>query len=149
MRTCEELIKSDEVAQRLAHLCTVYGNHVVMHPIFDHVMPHSCHALGNLTLMVWKYKVHTASMDIKLLAKVLAAHCSTLTVPTWETVAPGRWPAHDMLGLCTLPQCEIRRITFLLLTVEFTRSVEHIIKITAGQDTVVMVLVILCHIKIY
>ena len=53
-----------------------------------------------------------------------------------------------MLGLCTLPECEVRRITFLLLTVKFTCRIEHIIKITAGQYTVVMVLVILCNVEV-
>ena len=30
---CEELVEGDEVAQRLAHLLPVDGNHVVVHPV--------------------------------------------------------------------------------------------------------------------
>jgi hypothetical protein len=34
----EELLKGDEVAERLAHLLAVDGNHVVVHPVVHHLV---------------------------------------------------------------------------------------------------------------
>ena len=148
MRTVEELIESNEVTQRLAHLCSVDGYHVVVHPVLYHMVSHCSHTLCNLTFVVREHKVHTATMYIELLAKVFAAHCSTLTVPAGETIAPWRWPAHDMLRLRTLPQCKIGWIAFLVLTIKFACRVQHIIKVTARQNTILVCLVILGNIKI-
>ena len=35
----EKLGKSDEIAERLAHLLSVDGNHIVMHPIMHTLRP--------------------------------------------------------------------------------------------------------------
>ena len=119
-----------------------------MHPVLDNMVSHGCHALCNLALMVREDKVHTAAVNIELLAKILASHGSTFTVPTRETVAPGRWPSHNVLGLRTLPQGEIGRVALLVLAVELTCGIEHIIKIAAGENAIFMSLVILGNIEI-
>ena len=45
-------------------------------------------ALGYLTLMVREHKVHTASVNVKLLSKILSTHSRALKVPAWETITP-------------------------------------------------------------
>ena len=149
MRTCEELVESDEVAQRLAHLGAVYGNHIVVHPILHNRLAHCSHALRNLTFVVREHKVHTAAVNIELLAQIFAAHCSTLAVPAGEAVAPRRGPTHNVFGLCALPQSEVGRVAFLALAVELACGIEHLVKVTARQNAVIMRLVVLCNIKIY
>ena len=99
----KELREGDEVAERLAHLCAVDGNHVVVHPIFYHLMSHGCHSLCYLALVVGEYKVHASAVDVELLAEVFASHGCALAVPSGEAVAPGRWPTHDVFGLCAFP----------------------------------------------
>ena len=149
VRAGEELVEGDEITQRLTHLGAVYGNHIIVHPIFNHRLTHSCHTLRYLTLVMGEHKVHTATVDIELLAQVFAAHSGALAVPTGETVAPGRGPTHNMFGLRTFPQSKIGGIAFLALAVELACGIEYLIEVTARQYTIVVRLVILCHIEIY
>ena len=93
----EELLQSDEVAKTLTHLLTVDGNHIVVHPVMNHLVALRSHSLRNLTLMVRENQIHTATMNIEVAAQVLASHSSTLAVPARETIAPRTRPAHDML----------------------------------------------------
>ena len=86
--TCEELLQGDEVTERLTHLLTIDGNHIVVHPITCRVLTKGRCRLRNFALVVWEHKVHTTTMDIKLLAEVLGAHCRTLHMPTREAIAP-------------------------------------------------------------
>ena len=65
---CEELLQGDEVVIRLTHLLTVDGQHVVVHPVLHGLMAHRGLSLCYLTLVVREYKVHTTTVDIKLLA---------------------------------------------------------------------------------
>ena len=88
MRTFEELRQSDEVAERLAHLGAVDGDHVVVHPVFHYLMSHCCNTLRNLTFVVGEYKIHTSAVDVELLAEVFASHCCALAVPSGEAIAP-------------------------------------------------------------
>ena len=66
--------------------------------------------------MVRENQVHTASVYVEVVAKILAAHRRTLTVPAGETIAPRTGPAHDVLGLCLLPESEVHLVVFLLCT---------------------------------
>ena len=93
----EELLQSDEVAKTLTHLLTVDGNHVIMHPVVNPLIALRSHSLRNLALVVRENQIHAATVNIKVATQVLSAHCSTLAVPSWETIAPRTRPAHDVL----------------------------------------------------
>ena len=84
----KELLQCDEVTQRLTHLLSVDGDHIVMHPVLHGRMPHRSLGLGYLTLMMGEHQIHATTVDIKLLTEILPAHGCTLAVPPWETVAP-------------------------------------------------------------
>ena len=73
--------------------------------------------------MVGEHQIHATSVDIKLLTQILTSHSRTLTVPTRESVAPRRGPAHDMLRLSLLPQGEVGLILLLSDTSQFTALV--------------------------
>ena len=68
MIACEELLQSDEVAQALTHLLTVDGNHVIMHPVVNHLIALRSHSLSNLALVMRENQVHTASVNIEVVA---------------------------------------------------------------------------------
>ena len=94
-------------------------------------------------------KVHTPTVNIEVLAQILASHSCTLAVPSRETVAPWRRPAHDAFRLRTFPQGKVGRIMLFILSVQLAGSVQHIIQIAARQLAVVVVFVILGYIKVY
>jgi hypothetical protein len=56
------------------------------------------HGLCNLALVVGEHKVHAAAVDVEVVAQILSSHGGALAVPAREAVAPGRGPAHDVLG---------------------------------------------------
>ena len=94
---CEELLQGNEVTQALTHLLTVDGNHIVVHPVMNHLVALRSHSLSNLALVVRENQIHAATVNIKVAAQVLASHRSTLAVPARETITPRTRPAHDML----------------------------------------------------
>ena len=55
-----------------------------------------------------------------------------------------------MLGLCLFPKGKVHGIALLALSVEVVAAgVEYIVEITARKDSIVVSLVIFCHIEIY
>ena len=92
---CARLAK--EMAQALTHLLAVDGNHIVVHPVMNHLVALRSHSLCNLALVVRENQIHAATMNIEVAAQVLASHRSTLAVPARETIAPRTRPAHDVL----------------------------------------------------
>ena len=144
----EELVEGDEVVVRLAHLLPGNGNHVVVHPILYHGMSLACHSLCDFALMVGEHKVHAASVDVELLAEVLASHGRTLAVPSGESLAPWRGPAHDVLGLCLLPERKVHLVLLLAHTVEFAAGIVDILKVASGKDAVLVVLVVFHDVEI-
>ena len=62
----KELFEGDEVAERLAHLLTVDGNHVVVHPVMNHLVALRSHSLGYLAFVVREYEVHSASVNVEV-----------------------------------------------------------------------------------
>ena len=148
MRAVEELIEGDEVAIRLAHLLSVDGDHVVVHPIVYSRVALGGAGLRNLALVVREEQVETSTVDVKLLTQVLLAHGRALKVPTWESFAPGRWPMHDVFGSCLLPKGEIASLALLALSVEFARGVNQLVDVAARKDAVVELLGILLHVEI-
>ena len=103
MLAAEELRQSDEVVVTLAHLLAIYGDHVVVYPVMHHLASLCCHSLSNFTFVMREYQVHASSVYVEMLAQVFPAHSRTFTVPSGESLAPGRGPSHDVLGLCSLP----------------------------------------------
>ena len=99
--------------------------------------------------MVREHEVHTSTVDVEMIAKVLATHRRTFTVPTREAIAPRTWPAHDMLRLSFLPKGEIHLIALLVRSVECTRIIDDIIQVAPRKNAIVMVAVVLLHIEIH
>ena len=99
----EELLQSNEVSKALSHLLTIDRNHVVMHPIVHHLVTLTGNSLGNLTFMVWKYKIHATTMNIEMTAEIFPSHSRTLAMPTWEAYTPWAGPTHDVFGLRLFP----------------------------------------------
>ena len=94
----EELVEGDEVAEGLAHLLAVDGNHVIVHPVAAGAVAGDGGLLGNLAFVVGEHEVHSAAVDVEGLAEIFGAHGGALGVPAGETVAPGGRPAHDVFG---------------------------------------------------
>lgn len=103
MRAIEELIERNQITQWFTHFCSVNGNHVVVHPVVNQcrhpAMPPLCY------FYLWWGK--TRSMPppwiSKCSPKILTSHGGTFAMPSGETIAPRRWPLHDVLRLCALP----------------------------------------------
>ncbi len=145
----EELLERDEIAERLAHLLSVDGYHVVVHPVLHHLVALTCHCLCDLALVMREYKVHATSVDVEMVAKILASHGGTLAVPSGETVAPRTWPAHNVLGRCLLPKGEIHLVALLSHSVKLAAGVDDVVEIAAREDAILMVLIVFLDIEIH
>ena len=119
----EELRQRDEVVVRLAHLLAVDGYHVVVHPVVHHLVALAGHGLCYLAFVVGEDEVQTAPMDVKVVAQILAPHGRTFAVPSGEAVAPGRGPAHDVLGLGLLPEGKVGLVVLLAHTGQFATGI--------------------------
>ena len=148
VRALEELRQRDEVAEALAHLLPVDGNHVVVDPVMHHVVALACHRLCNLTLVMREYQVHAASVDVEMAAQILAAHRRAFAVPARETVAPRARPAHDMLRLRFLPQCEVSLVVLLAHAGKLTRVVDDVVEVAARQPAILIFLVVFLDVEI-
>ena len=120
-----------------------------MHPVFNYLVSHGCNALCYLAFVVGEDKVHAAAVYVELFAEVLASHSGALAVPSGEAIAPGRGPAHDVLGLCALPEGKVGGVALFALSVELAGGVEHVVEVAARKDTVVVCLVVFCNIEVY
>ena len=105
-------------------------------------MAHRRLCLSNLTLMMREDEIHATTVDIELLAEIFSSHGSALAVPAGEAFAPRRWPAHDVLGLCLLPQCEVGLMAFLPHPVELATGILDILKGASAEDAVLILLVV-------
>ena len=149
MFASEELIQCDEVPEGLPHLLPIDGDHVVVHPVAHHGFT-SLRGLGlsDLTLMMGEDQVHATTMDVKLFAEILSSHGSALCMPAREAFAPRAGPAHDVLGLCLLPESEVQRAALLILTIESTRIAQHVFDAASTQLTIVKALIILLYVEV-
>ena len=82
-------------------------------------------------LVVREDEVHAAAVDVEMLAQVLPAHGRAFAVPAGESVAPGARPAHDMLGLCFLPQREVGLVALFSHAVKLPAGVFHVVEVAA------------------
>ena len=108
-----------------------------------------CHGLRYFALVVGEYEVHSAAVYVEVVAQILPAHCRTLAVPAWETVAPGAGPAHDVLRLGLLPQGKVGLVALLSHPVELPAGVLHVVKVAAGEYAVMVFLVVFRRVEVY
>ena len=99
--------------------------------------------------MMREHEVHTASMNVKVIAKILASHSCALAVPSGESVAPRTGPSHDMLGRSLLPQSKINLVALLSHSVKFATVVDDVIKIASGKYAILMILVVFLYVEIH
>ena len=101
------------------------------------------------TIYAIVYCLHRAIDDCCVQIKwPFSTHRRTLTVPAWEAVAPGAGPAHDVFGLCLLPECEVCLVALLAYAVELSRCVFHVVEVAAREYAVVVLLVIFLYVEI-
>ena len=98
--------------------------------------------------MVRENQIHAAAVNVELFAEIFASHGRALAVPSGESLAPGRRPAHDVFGLRFFPQSEVHLVALLPYSVEFTAGVAHLLKITPRQHAVVEILIVFHHVEI-
>ena len=144
----EEFLEGDEVAQALAHFLSVDGNHVVVHPVVDHVVALGSDGLCYFAFVVGEDEVHAAAVDVEVVAEVFASHGGALAVPAGEAVAPGRGPAHDVLRLGLFPEGEIDLVVFLAHAAEFAAGVDDVFEVAVGEAAVAVVTVIFLDVEI-
>ena len=110
-----------------------------MHPVTGELFSVGRFTLRNLILMMWKYQIFTAGMDINLLSQIFFRHHRTLNMPARTSLAPGRYPERLSL-LLRLPEHKIKSILFLVLTChqERTFTGTQVIKILVGELAVLL-----------
>ena len=119
-----------------------------MHPVMNHVIPLGSCGLGDLAFMVREDQVHATPVDVKMLPEVFLAHSGTFAVPTGEAVAPRRRPTHDMLRLGAFPKGEVDGVMLLVLPVQRTGRIQHILDIATREDAVFMIFIIFLYVEI-
>ena len=146
----KELRQGDEVVVRLAHLLAVDGYHVVVHPVCHHGVSLACLCLCYLALVVGEDEVKSSAVYVEALAQVLLAHCRALAVPSWETLAPGTWPVHDVLGACLLPQGKVCLVALLTHAGQSVAAgILDVLQRASAQYAVLVVLVVSLYVEVY
>ena len=64
----KELLEAHSVAERLAHLLAVDGNHIVVQPILHCVMSERTNCLCNFALVMRELQVDAAAVNVERLA---------------------------------------------------------------------------------
>ena len=146
--SAEELVQGNEVAKGLAHLPSLDGNQVVVHPVLDSAGSPFRKVLSHLALVMREHKVHSSAVDIKLLSEIFFSHSGALHVPSRETVSPRGRPAHNVLRTCLFPESEVCRRMFVLLPVQLPCIMQHLVQIPSAEGSVIVLLGIFCHVKI-
>ena len=98
--------------------------------------------------MMREDQVHSSSVNIEVLAQILASHGGTFGMPSGETVAPWRRPAHDVFRLRFFPEGEVGGITFFALSVEVAGGIQYVVEVAAGEFAVMIVLIIFSYVKV-
>ena len=117
-------------------------------PVVHHLVALAGHGLCDLALVVGKHQVHAAAVDVEVVAQVLASHGGAFAVPAREAVAPGRGPAHDVLGRGFLPQGEVGLVVLLAHTVELAALVDDVVEVAVREHAVVVVVVVLLDVEV-
>ena len=86
------LAYSDKVTKRFRHFLAIYIDKTIVHPVIYAAVTTCCTALSDFILMMWKYQVLPATMNVKRIAQVLCTHGTAFDVPSWPTRAPRAIP---------------------------------------------------------
>ncbi len=108
------------IAELLAHLASVLGNHVVVHPIVYGRFAVEGFGLGDFAFVVRKHQIHTAPVNIEGFAEVFGTHHGTFQMPSRKALTPRRVPAHEVFGRCLFPEGKIGRMLFFVLAFQST-----------------------------
>ena len=111
----------------------------------NHIISLGSHGLCDLAFMVRGDQVHATP---EMLPEVFLAHSGTFAVPTGEAVAPRRRPTHDMLRLGAFPKGEVDGVMLLVLPVQRTGRIQHILDIATREDAVFMIFIIFLYVEI-
>ena len=65
MTAGKKLVERDKVAIAFAHLFTLNGDHIIVHPVAYQLVPHSGFGLGYLALVVREYEIHPSPVYVK------------------------------------------------------------------------------------
>gem|GEM_PF-2591288 len=104
------LVRRNYIPIRFGHLLAVHIYELMMHPVFDPWMDiKSAFRLSYLIGMMNRDQIISSMMDIKLISKIFAGHCTTFSVPTWESHTSRTFPFHIPFAFTYMefPQCEI------------------------------------------
>src|SRR5690348_15673448 len=97
----EQLADRYEVAETFRHLLAFDLQKPVMHPVVRHNIGVECTTrLRDFVLVMRKYKIDAAAMNIEGLAQMLPRHCGTFDVPPWAArclYTRRRWPGRFAL----------------------------------------------------
>ena len=77
-----------EVAEGFGHLSVVNIQECIVHPVFCKGFSIGCLTLRNLVLMVRKYEIFSAGVDINGIPKIFLRHNGALNMPAGTAVAP-------------------------------------------------------------
>ena len=147
--SAEQLRQGDEIAQGFAHLLAVDRDHVVVDPVVDTLCVAAGHILGDLALVVREHQIHSAAVDVELVAEVFLAHHGAFQMPSRESLAPRTRPVHDVFRLGLLPKGEIVRSLLVALSVKCACSFTGVVQSAPGKDSVVVILVVFLHVKVH
>ena len=107
-----QILNQKDIAGRLGHFGAVGQQMLPVYPIVDVRRAESPLALGDFVLVVRKYVVHAAGVDVKPLAQVFVRHRRAFNVPTGKTLAPGAVPFDVAARLGGFPKGKIAGIAF-------------------------------------
>ena len=88
MLACEQFRQGDEVAERLAHLLAIDGDHVVVNPVVHALCSARCFVLGDFAFVVREHEVHAASVDVEFASEVFLTHYGALQMPSRKALSP-------------------------------------------------------------
>src|SRR5438128_10817290 len=84
-------------------------------------------ALRYLTFVVREQKIHTPTMNIKLLTQIFCAHRRAFDMPAGKTYSPWTCPSHNVFEGCIFPQSKISPVSFLFLPFQLSCGFKKII----------------------
>ena len=111
-----------------------------MQPVVNPLRPRSTLALGNLVGMVDGHVVNTASVNVKMLAKVLHAHCRTFNMPARVASSPWGIPSQSLVLKLALCKPKHKVVGAALVWVNlYAGTCLKVVYVNSGKLTVVRV----------
>src|SRR5690606_17723583 len=112
-------------------------------------MARSACCLCDFAFVMREFEVHATSMNVELLAKIFGAHDRALDMPSRDTIAPGRWPPHNVRWRGLFPEGKVDLIPLFVLAFQFPSTLHEFFDIAAGENSVVMFAVVFGDIEIH